>query len=139
MEEALSESYLQWIKGEFNRSPYWQLLGITIEQFEPGNVVLKMPVKDELMNSSQIMHGGAVVSLLDSIIAANIRSSQDVKVATVSFTTNFVAPVRKGMLYATATITNPGKRIQYAEAKVIDDGGALIATAMGTFATIKQK
>ncbi len=135
---AVSDDYLQWLTKEFEESPYWKLLGISMDKLEQGAAVIKMPVKDELLNSNGMMHGGAIASILDSIIGVVIRSSRDVRVATISLTTQFIAPVKEGILYAEAKTINKGKRIQYVESKVIDEKGTIIGTALGTFA-IKEK
>jgi uncharacterized protein (TIGR00369 family) len=138
MGEIVAESYLQWLRNEFENSPFWQHMGMTFERLEPGDVIIQMPAKDALMNSNSVMHGGAITSILDSIIGATIRSTREVRVATISLTTQFVAPVTEGTLYATAKIVNPGKRIQYVESKVLNEKGETVATALGTFAILKS-
>ncbi|MDQ0269670.1 PaaI family thioesterase [Cytobacillus purgationiresistens] len=134
----VTSDYLQWLTNEFEDSPFWKLLGITMDRLEPGEAVIKMPVKESLLNSNQVMHGGAIASILDSIIGVVIRSSRDVKVATVSLTTQFIAPVKEGALYAEAKTINKGNRIQYVESKVFNDKGEIVGTALGTFAIIKK-
>ncbi|WP_264739044.1 PaaI family thioesterase [Cytobacillus firmus] len=137
MNDYTTSSYLQWLKSEFEASPFWGHMGITFERLEPGEVIIKMPVKKELLNSNSVMHGGAIASILDSIIGATIRSTREVRVATISLTTQFVAPFTEGTLFASATIINPGKRIQYVESKAMNDEGEIIGTALGTFAVLK--
>lgn len=138
MGETKLSPYLEWLKNDFEKSPFWIHMGIQMDQLEEGNVRIKMPVKEELLNTNGVMHGGAIVSILDSIIGVTIRSTRDVKVATVSLSTQFIAPISEGTLYAEAKITNPGKRIQYVDAVAFNDQGEIIGKALGTFAILKK-
>lgn len=137
MGETVTGSYLQWLRNELEDSPFWRHMGIAFERLEPGEVIVQLPVKDELLNSNSTLHGGAIASILDAVIAATIRSRKEVRVATISLTTQFVAPIKEGTIYATANIVNPDKRIQYVESKVTDVNGNAIATALGTFAILR--
>lgn len=49
-------------------------LGIQIISVEKGNVILKMTVKDEMLNGFSIAHGGITYSLSDSCIAFSANS-----------------------------------------------------------------
>lgn len=136
----MENDYLQWLENEFNTSPYWQLLGITVDQLEAGKARIKMPVGRQHLNSNGVLHGGATASLLDSVIGVTIRSVKDVRVATVSLTTQFIAPVKEGILFAEATIIHEGRKIQYVESTLFHEDGSIVAKALGTFAIkLKEK
>ncbi|MGA5688772.1 PaaI family thioesterase [Cytobacillus pseudoceanisediminis] len=137
MENTSASAYLQWLKDEFEESPFWQHMGISFDRLEPGDVIIKMPVKEELLNSNSVMHGGALTSILDSIIGATIRSNREVRVATISLTTQFIAPVKEGTLYASATLINSGNRIRFVESKAFNEKGLTVGSALGTFAILK--
>lgn len=137
MDDTGTRTYMQWLRNEFEESPFWKHMGITFDRLEPGDVIIKMPVKQELGNSNGVLHGGALTSILDSIIGATIRSTREVRVATISLTTQFIAPVKEGTLYARATLINDGKRIQYVESKAFNERGETVGTALGTFAILK--
>ncbi|ASV69790.1 hypothetical protein CKF48_22270 [Cytobacillus kochii] len=134
----MKNEYLQWLEKEFNTSPYWQLLGITMDELEAGRARIKMSVQKQHLNSNGVVHGGATASLLDSVIGVTIRSMKDVKVATISLTTQFLAPVKEGILYAEAKMIHEGRRIQYVESILTQEDGSVVAKALGTF-SIKQR
>lgn len=134
----MKNEYLQWLEKEFNTSPYWQLLGITMDELEAGRARIKMSVQKQHLNSNGVVHGGATASLLDSVIGVTIRSMKDVKVATISLTTQFLAPVKEGILYAEAKMIHEGRRIQYVESILTQEDGSVVAKALGTF-FIKQR
>ena len=51
--------------------PYWALLGITpdLNTIEKGKVTLLLPMKEELgTRFTDVMHGGAISSLIDGSI-----------------------------------------------------------------------
>lgn len=137
-ETVMNSSYLEWLQKDFEGSPFWNHMGIEVDHLEVGNVSIKMPVKPELLNSNGVMHGGAIATILDSVIGAAIRTEREVRVATISLTTNFVAPVREGTVYATARIINPGKRILYVESTATVDKEEIVGTALGTFTILKK-
>ncbi|AXF55197.1 PaaI family thioesterase [Salicibibacter kimchii] len=134
----MDNEYLTWLQNDFEDSPFWKHMGISMDYLSEGEARIKMPVSQNQMNCNQYLHGGAITSLLDSIMGVTIRSSRDVKVATISFNSHFVAPVKDGVLYATANVVHSGKRILPMESKVIDDQGRLIATASAAFTFLKK-
>ncbi|WP_085993071.1 PaaI family thioesterase [Oceanobacillus senegalensis] len=137
MDQVISQDYLQWLRNEFENSPYWKHMGISFKKLESGKVIIHMPVKNQLMNSNNVIHGGAITSLLDSVIGATIRSSKKVRLATITLTTNFIKPVSEGTIYATANLLNSGNRIQFVEAKVLNENNEILGTAQGTFYLFK--
>lgn len=139
MSETTKEKSLKWLEDDSSNAPYWNHIGMEFEQLEPGNVKIKLPLKNELMNANGVMHGGVLTSLLDTVSGITIRSMNKVRVATISLSTQFIAPVRGGTIYASAQIINPGKRIQYVESKVMDENGNIVGTALATFTTYKME
>jgi acyl-CoA thioesterase len=53
----------------FDNDPFSQWLGIKRMSEEPGDVVLKMTVREEMLNGFGIAHGGIAYSLADSALA----------------------------------------------------------------------
>ncbi|WP_077210404.1 PaaI family thioesterase [Bacillus dakarensis] len=138
MKENMTNDYLQALRDDFESSPFWKHMGISFYRLEPGDVVIQIPVIRELMNTRNVLHGGAITTILDAIMGVTICSAKEVLIATASLTTQFLAPVTDGTLYASANIINPGQRIQHVEAKVLNENGNTIAKAVGTFAIIKD-
>jgi uncharacterized protein (TIGR00369 family) len=138
--EKTESSYLESLRYDFDHSPFWKLLGITVNSLTDGEIEIKMEAKPELMNVNGTIHGGVVTSVLDSICGMTIRATKRVRVATISFTTNFMRPVSEGTtVFATARITKAGKRIIFMDAKLVDDQGELVADGTGAFAVINIK
>lgn len=131
-------SSLDWLKEDTIKAPFWNLLGMEFECLDPGNVILKLPVKDHLMNANGVMHGGVLTTILDTVSGITIRSTKkDIRVATISLTTQFIAPVKGGTIYAYANIINQGNKIQYIESKVTNEEGSIVGTGLATFTILK--
>ncbi len=79
----------------FNNDPMSQWLGITRVQDGPGISVLRMKVRQEMLNGFTIAHGGITYSLADSALAfaSNSLGIQSVSVET---SISHVAPVKEG-------------------------------------------
>ena len=79
----------------FNNDPMSQWLGITRVQDGPGISVLRMKVRQEMLNGFTIAHGGITYSLADSALAfaSNSHGIQSVSVET---SISHVAPVKEG-------------------------------------------
>lgn len=131
------DSSLEWLREDSSKAPFWNHLGMEFERLEPGQVSIKLPIKNELLNANGFMHGGVLASILDTVSGITIRSTKEVRVATLSLSTQFIAPVKGGTIYANATLLNPGKRIQYVEAKVTDEVGDLVGSALATFTILR--
>lgn len=79
----------------FNNDPMSQWLGITRVQDGPGVSVLRMKVRQEMLNGFSIAHGGITYSLADSALAfaSNGHGIQSVSVET---SISHVSPVKEG-------------------------------------------
>lgn len=132
--------YLEWLRDRFESSNYWKNLGISFDRLEKGDVRVKLTVDDDVLNNNDTLHGGAIASLIDVAISSTLRSIIPELVTTVSLTTNFINPAAYGKtVYATASVVSSKSRIQYVDAKVVDEDGLLIANGVGVFSKIKKK
>ena len=75
--------------------PFVANLGFTLEKFENGTSELHYSPRAEHHNSFGITHGGAVMSLLDVVMATAARSvAQEMGVVTIEMKTSFMRPAR---------------------------------------------
>ena len=73
--------------------PFVTLLGFDLTVFEDGHSEIRYTPRAEHLNSFQVAHGGAVMSLLDVTMATAARSvSPDMGVVTIEMKTSFMRP-----------------------------------------------
>jgi uncharacterized protein (TIGR00369 family) len=87
------------------------------------------------------VHGGVVATLIDTATfwAAFMRIPEDAGLVNIDLKLNYLKPVQKGILRAEGIAIRSGKSISYAESKVLDAHGELIAHGTSTLMTLPGK
>ena len=118
----------------FHRVPFLKLLGVTRECAEDGYARLRMPVRPDLTNSFDAAHGGVLTSLLDTAMASAAVSSVGFRssAVTLSISVSFIQPGR-GTLTIEGRRTGGGRSVSHCEGAVLDENGAMLARAIGSF------
>jgi len=115
---------------------FQQLVGYDIEDWGPGHAVLTVNLHDGHGNRHGYAHGGLLMTILDAACTraggVDAETGGIRRTATVSMTTNFVAPAKDCLLRAVGRKTGGGRRIFFAAAEVFDEDGNLIASAVAT-------
>ena len=122
----------QWEK---EKSYFVKLLDLKLEHVERGRAVMRMPFRPEISNGTGAVHGGAIVSLCDTVFYIALASiyGRDQDTTTVSLQCNFLAPALPPHdLVAEATVLRAGRRICYGEVQV-HSGEKLVAHATLNF------
>ena len=116
-------------------SNYWTLLGMSVLHREKGKAEIALPVSDKLLQLFGVVHGGAIASLIDSVIGLAVNGFLDhgQQAATVEMNVNFLLPVTGGRLIAAGTILQQGKRIIVGSAEVRDERDRLVACGRATY------
>jgi uncharacterized protein (TIGR00369 family) len=112
------------------------LLGLRVEEVRRDYCRLRMPFRPELMQAGGVIHGGAVASLLDSVLVPAIGSSlpEGSRFATIDLHVQFMGAVTGGDVVAEGWVVRRGRRIVFGQAEArAGDSGELVATAMLTY------
>lgn len=116
--------------------PIGQTLDFALVEVGPGRAVFEGTPGRHAYNPMGIVHGGYAATLLDSACgiatASRLAEGQafttlEIKVAYHKAMTEHTGPVR-----AEGVITSMGRRVAYAEARLTDRDGRLIASATST-------
>ncbi len=108
----------QWDK---ERSNFVELLDLRLESVGKGRAVMRMPYRPEISNGTGAVHGGAIVSLCDTVFYVALASiyGRDQETTTAALQCNFLAPALPPHdLVAEATVLKSGRRIVYGEVLV---------------------
>ena len=122
-------------------SPFYQLLGIKIEEVQKEYARLTMKIGDKHIQFLKTVHGGVIASLADSAAAWAFYGSSNLEwvPVTVEMKINFLKPVDSGKLVAEARIIHRGSKIFVADAEVKNSEGSLIAKGLVTYYLLESK
>ena len=106
-------------------------LGMKIESISPGEAVLSMTVRDDMVNGHAICHGGFIFTLADSAFAFACNSDNHSAVASGA-RIDFLAPGHLGdQLTASARQVTQGRRTGVYDVEVSNQDGRKIAVFRG--------
>jgi len=118
-------------------SPYGRLLGLEVVAVEPERVRVKLPFRAEVTTVGDVVHGGAIGSLVDVAATAAAWSGADpataTRGATVALAINYLAPGRGQDLLATARVIQRGRTLCVCDVDVEGADGARVARALVTY------
>lgn len=106
---------------EKERGDFVLLLDLKLESVEHGRAVMRMPFRQEITNGTGAVHGGAIVSLCDTVFYVALASiyGREQDTTTVALQCNFLAPARPPHdLIAEARVLKAGRRVVYGEVYV---------------------
>ena len=89
--------------------------------------------------SAGVMHGGALMSLADSVgaVCAFLNLPPGAATTTIESKTNFFRAVRSGSARATATPLHTGRTVIVVQTDIRDDAGKRVALVTQTQAVVK--
>ncbi len=118
----------------FTGVPFTRLLGVRRDYAEGGRARLVLDARPEFENVIGAMHGGIVATLLDVVMASAAVSKVDFEMTavTLSMNSSFVRPAH-GRLTADGDVLAVDDAVALCQASVVDEGGHLVARAIGSF------
>jgi uncharacterized protein (TIGR00369 family) len=125
-------------RGWLENSPFVAHLGIGVDLMEPDRAVLSMPFSESLPTLGDVVHGGAISSLIDTAAAAAAWAGAEVperpRASTVGITVDFLAPARGQAVTADARIVRRGgSGLCFCEIRVAAEDGTDVALALVTY------
>lgn len=126
----------------FTQPPFAELLGLRITHISAEKVTGELPVREELNNRFNIMHGGAIMALADNLggtaTSANLKPGQST--TTIESKTNFFAGVPIGdIAYAECTPLHRGRSTMVWQTKITRGDGRLCALVTQTQMVLEKK
>ena len=113
--------------------PMASVFGFRILEVDAGHVVFSCTPDESTYNPLGVVHGGLVCTLLDTVTGCAVHSTLDAGVAYTSIDLSVsylrAVTVESGTLVATGIATKVGRRVGFAEGRVLDARGREVATA----------
>lgn len=116
-----------------------KMLGMEITEVGPGRAVIRMAVRQDMLNGHAICHGGLITTLADSAFAFACNSYNELTVAS-GFSVDLLAPGRLGdLLTASAKEVSKAGRTGVYDIEVRNQRGERIAIFRGRSYTMRGK
>ena len=118
-----------------SQPPFAEFLGLKITHVSPERVTAELPMRQELNNRFNIMHGGAIMALADNLggtaATANLKEGQST--TTIESKTNFFAAIPIGdVAKAECTPLHRGRTTMVWQTRITRNDGKLCALVTQT-------
>jgi uncharacterized protein (TIGR00369 family) len=128
----------RWSKfGRGDDELYVNLLGLVVEEIRTDYCRMRMPFRGALNQAAGVVHGGAIASLLDSVVVPVVGSGseQGSRFSTVDMHVQYLSALVGEDAVAEGWVVKRGRRTVFVEAEAVGvDSGAIIARSMLTYA-----
>ena len=127
----------EFVRQFFPTSPYVIHLGMQLTDIQPGVATLTLPFVSSLVTIGNIVHGGAIASLIDT--AAMVAAWSDAEVppkargTTVQLTVAYLAAAEQEDLQAIARVLRRGRSLVYLDVEVNSTSGNAVAKGLVTY------
>lgn len=123
------------------RSPFDELVGVTLEEASPDRAVTRLTVGDRLHQPGGVVHGGVYATMVEGTagVGATVWLADRGVAVGVSNHTDFLRAVRSGTLRAVALPLQRGRRLQLWQVSVTDDEGRLVAHGSVKLANLSRQ
>jgi len=130
------------VKQSFSEQSIMQTLGAILVSVEPGKVEVKLPYQRSLTQQDGFIHAGISATIMDSACgyAAFSLMPSDVRVLTIEFKINLLAPAAGDYFRAVGQVRKPGRSVFVAEGELFacsDESTRLIATMTATLMALQ--
>jgi uncharacterized protein (TIGR00369 family) len=130
------------VQASFARQGFMDTLGAVLEQAEDGLVVIGLPRDEHLTQQHGYLHGGALISVLDSACgyAALSKAPDDSEVLTAELKVNLLAPAA-GAVTARGRVLRAGRTLSVCQGDAYDadDPSKHLATMLATMVIVSSR
>jgi uncharacterized protein (TIGR00369 family) len=118
--------------------PFAEAIGVEIESASADQVRGGLDWAPERCTTGQVLHGGALMALADSLgaVCAYLNLPDDTVTSTIESKTNFFRGLRSGRATATSTPVHVGRTTIVVQTDIRDDRGKRLALVTQTQAVI---
>jgi uncharacterized protein (TIGR00369 family) len=118
--------------------PFAEACGIRLDRAAAEEVAATMDWAPERCTSAGILHGGAIMTLADSVgaVCAFLNLPDGAATSTIESKTNFFRAVRQGAAHAVTRPLHVGRTTIVVQTDVVDDDGKRVAQVTQTQAVL---
>jgi uncharacterized protein (TIGR00369 family) len=136
------------VRRSFAAQAFMTTIGARLERIDPGEVVIALPYRRDLVQQHGFLHAGVVAAVADSACgyAALTLMEPEAAVLSVEFKVNLLAPARGDRFEAAARVIKSGRTLMIctAEVRAAQAGsgagpGTLVAAMQGTMMAVRDR
>jgi uncharacterized protein (TIGR00369 family) len=115
--------------------PVWKLLGLVVVEATEGSASVAMTTNPGMLQQLGHVHGGILMTLLDSAMAAGLDTVLDDEwtAVTAQLNTHFLRPGTGPKLTAVGRVIRCGSHLAVTEGVITDENGQSVASASAQF------
>lgn len=113
-----------------DRTFFSEVVGVEVEELRCDYARMRLPWRPELNQPQGRMHGGAIATLIDTVVVPAIGTAYDTprSFSTIELSVRYLAPVRSEDLVAEGWITRRGHSVVFCEVEVRTASAVKVAT-----------
>ncbi len=119
------------------QTPFMGGLGIVFERYEPDDVTIRLPFREDLTNDGIYFHGGVIASVMDTAGAAAAWSNHDfdkgTRASTVSMSIQYTGAAKRSDLLCHGRTVRRRRELTFTEITATDTDGNVVAHAVQTY------
>ncbi|MBT8208770.1 MAG: PaaI family thioesterase [Acidimicrobiales bacterium] len=121
--------------------PHWEgkryfvnLVGIEVEELRTDYARMSMPFKEENLQAAEIMHGGVIATLIDTVVVPAIGAglAEGSLWSTIELHVLYHRPLVTDAV-AEGWVVKRGKSVVFTQGEVFDAEGRLVASGTATY------
>ena len=132
-----AERTARWMKfANWDRTYFPMLVGLQVEEVRTDYCRMRLPFRPELEQPAGVVHGGAISTILDSVVVPAVGSAYTAehRYSTVDMHVQFLAPLVQEDGVAEGWVIKRGRTTVFCEAELVGaSSGRLIARSLLTY------
>jgi uncharacterized protein (TIGR00369 family) len=128
--EPIDPEHARAIAAALDGEAFSRWMGLRFEEIRSGYARLRLPDRPELRQGGGIVHGGAIASLIDTVVIGAVLSTMPVRprrLVTIDLHVHYLDAVSDEDMVAEARVRRRGKSLVFLEVDVRTDAGREIA------------
>ena len=124
-----------------DKMPFNKLLGIHVLRYHSDGLTVECRVRDELLNSAGVLHGGVLATVADAAVGIALARHFGGKRAmtTIELKINYLRPVAQGKVLARARLLKVGTTICVGRVDVKDTTGKVVGAALVSYMLLRTE
>ena len=137
----LNKAYIEKLMETVNTSPFPKHLRMRLVSISLDQATVKLETGQCHLQPFGIVHGGVMATLIDTATfwSAFLRLPEDDGLVNIDLKLNYLKSIVSGVITAEGRCIRAGRSISYAEARVMDKEGSLIAHGTSTLMVLQGK